>query len=383
VESDVGVGSATVAGYRIEIVATRPLVDDPTNGHNRWHPAIPPVLEVEPGASVLFQLRDGLDVQIRPDSTTDDVLALDINRGHPMTGPVYIRGAEPGDLLDVEILDVTAADWGYTIIMPNLGALDYRFSEPFVVKWDLRGGVARSMELPGVAIPGEPFLGVIGVAPSPERVGRFTARERALLDTGALVMPPDPRGAVPNSAPAATEGLRTVPPRENGGNMDVKQLTEGTRVTFVVEVPGALVSVGDPHFAQGDGESCGVAIEMAAETTLRFSLRKADQVSWRPTNPVFEYTSPTRTAPAGRRYIATTGLSLDRDGSNHFLDVYLAARNAIDELVNYLVAERGYTENQAYVLVSVAADLKISEIVDVPNALVSAALPLDIFETPS
>jgi formamidase len=377
------VGSATVAGHRLEIDATRPLIDDPTNGHNRWHPAIPPVLEVEPGATVLFQLRDGLDVQIRSDATTDHVTAMDINRGHPMTGPVYIRGAEPGDLLDVEILDITPADWGYTIIMPNLGALDYRFSEPFVVKWDLRGGVARSAELPGVAIPGEPFLGVVGVAPSRERVRQFTAREQALLDAGALVMPPDPRGAVPSAGIAATEGLRTVPPRENGGNMDVKQLTAGTRVTFVVEVPGALVSVADPHFAQGDGESCGVAIEMAAETTLGFSLRKADELSWRPTNPVFEYTAPTGKTPAERRYIATTGISLDRDGANHFLDVFMAARNALDELVNYLVAERGYTENQAYVLVSVAADLKISQIVDVPNALVSAVLPLDIFETRS
>jgi formamidase len=377
------VGSATALGHRLEIDATRPLVDDPTNGHNRWHPAIPPVLEVAPGESVLFQLRDGLDVQIRPDSTADDVIAMDLNRGHPMTGPVYVRGAEPGDLLDVEILDITPADWGYTIIMPNLGALDYRFSEPFVVQWDLRGGVARSAELPGVAIPGEPFLGVIGVAPSQERVRQISGREQALLDAGALVMPPDARSAVPSAGAAATDGLRTVPPRENGGNMDVKQSTAGARVTFVVEVPGALCSVGDPHFAQGDGESCGVAIEMAAEASLRFSLRKADQVRWRPTNPVFEYTAPTGKAAASRRYIATSGISLDRDGSNHFLDVFMSARNALDELVNYLVAERGYTENQAYVIVSVAADLTISEIVDVPNALVCAALPLDIFDTRS
>jgi formamidase len=377
------VRSAVVASHRLEIDPTRPLIDDPTNGHNRWHPAIPPALEVEPGESVLFQLRDGLDVQIRPDSTTDDVAEMDFNRGHPMTGPVYIRGAAPGDLLDVEIVDITPADWGYTIVIPNIGALDYRFSEPFVVKWDLRGGVARSAEMPGIAIPGEPFLGVIGVAPSPERVRQFSEREQALLNTGALVLPPDPRSAIPGAGAAATDGLRTVPPRENGGNMDAKQLRAGTRVTLVVEVPGALVSVADAHFAQGDGESCGVAIEMAAEATLRFSLRKADRVGWLPTNPVFEYTGPSEKAPARRRYIATTGISLDRDGSNHFLDVLMAARNALDELVNYLVAERGYTEEQAYVLVSVAADLKISSIVNIPNALVSAALPLDIFETRS
>jgi formamidase len=191
-------------------------------------------------------------------------------------------------------------------------------------------------------------------------------------------MPPEPRGAVPASGVAADEGLRTVPPRENGGNMDVKQLTAGTVVTFGVEVDGALFSVGDPHFAQGDGESCGVAIEMAAETTLRFNLRKGAGLAWRPRNPVFEYS--VAATPTARRYIATTGVSVNRDGSNAFLDVFAAARNALDELVDYLVAERGYTPNQAYVLVSVAADLKISEIVDVPNALVSAVLPLDIFE---
>ena len=293
-----------------------------------------------------------------------------------MTGPVFVEGAEPGDLLDVEILEIEPADWGYTIVLPRLGLLDFRFEEPFVVEWDLSGGIARSEQIPGVAIPGAPFLGVVGVAPSAERLAAYAAREQALLDTGALVMPPDVRGAVP-SGPIGAVALRTVPPRENGGNMDIKQFTSGTTATFAVQVPGALFSVGDPHFAQGDGESCGVAIEMAAETTLRFRLRKANEVAWEPQNPSFVYTEP---ASAARRFFATTGLSLDRDGSNRFLDVFAAARNALDELVDYLVLERGLTPNQAYVLVSVAADLKISEIVDVPNALVSAVIPLDIFE---
>lgn len=363
--------------HRLSVDASVSLLDEPTSGHNRWHPGIEPLLTVRPGDVVTFGLRDGLDVQIRPGSTVADVVALDVNRGHPMTGPVVIEGAEPGDLLDVEILDITPDGWGYTIIMPRLGLLDYRFDEPFVVEWDLTGGVARSAQIPGVTIPGEPFLGVIGVAPSIERLRAFAAREQALLETGALVMPPDARGAVPSVGVAALEGLRTVPPRENGGNMDVKQLRAGTTVTFVVEVPGALFSVGDPHFAQGDGESCGVAIEMAAETTLRFSLRRQEELAWAPKSPSFVFTAP---ASAERRYLATTGVSLDRDGSNRFLDVFGAARNALDEMVEYLVRERGFTANQAYVLVSVAADLKISEIVDVPNALVSAVIPLDIFD---
>jgi formamidase len=371
-------GSATVAGHRLEIDATRPLIDDPTNGHNRWHPAIPAVLEVEPGESVLFQLRDGLDVQIRPDSTTDDVTAMDLNRGHPMTGPVSIRGAEPGDLLDVEILDVTPAEWGYTIIMPNLGALDYRFSEPFVVKWDLRGGVARSAEVPGVAIPGEPFLGVVGVAPSPERVRQFTAREQALLDTGALVMPPDARSAVPSAGVAATDGLRTVPPRENGGNMDVKQLTAGSVVTLPVDVPGALFSTGDCHLAQGDGEVTGTALEISATVRLRISLVKPAEQLWRPRFPVFEYAEEVRPAP--RRVIATSGIPVDASGRNGYLDLTMAAKEAVREMIACLAATRGLTRTQAYALVSVAGDLRISECVDVPNPLVSVHLPLDVFE---
>jgi formamidase len=371
-------GSGQSVRHRLQVDASRSLLDEPAKGHNRWHPSIPSVLTIAPGDEVTFDLRDGLDVQITPGATVEDVLTLDVTRGHPMTGPVHIEGAEPGDLLDVEILEIRPAQWGYTVILPSLGLLDFRFAEPFVVEWDLSGGVARSAQIPGVGIPGEPFLGVIGVAPSLQRVAQFAAREQALLDQGALVMPPEPRGAVPASGIGADEGLRTVPPRENGGNMDVKQLTAGTVVTFGVEVDGALFSVGDPHFAQGDGESCGVAIEMAAQTTLRFNLRKGADVAWRPRNPVFEYSEAAM--PTERRFIATTGVSVNRDGTNAFLDVFAAARNALDELVDYLVAERGYTPNQAYVLVSVAADLKISEIVDVPNALVSAVLPLDIFE---
>ena len=141
------------SGHRLSVDAQTGLVDSHANGHNRWHPEIEPVLTIAPGEVVTFEMRDGLDVQIRPDSTVDAVVSLDVNRGHPMTGPVYIDGAEAGDLLDVEILDITPDDWGYTIILPNLGLLDYRFSEPFVVKWDLSGGVARSDDLPGVAIP--------------------------------------------------------------------------------------------------------------------------------------------------------------------------------------------------------------------------------------
>src|SRR4029077_6810717 len=164
-------------------------------------------------------------------------------------------------------------------------------------------------ELPGVAIPGVPFLGLVGVAPSHERLAVFAEREADLGRRGGIVLPPDPRSAIPATGPGATEGLRTVPPRETGGNMDIKQLTVGSLLLLPVDCPGALVSIGDAHFAQGDGESCGVAIGMHARATGRFGLRKAKELEWRPRCPAFEFTEPAG-PPAGRRSFVTTGLPL-------------------------------------------------------------------------
>jgi formamidase len=171
----------------------------------------------------------------------------------------------------------------------------------------------------------------------------------------------------------AASGLRTIPPRESGGNLDVRQLTAGSRLFLPVEVPGALFSVGDLHLAQGDGEVCGSAIEIAGAITVRLGVRR--QPRWLPRFPAFE-------APGGpgRPSFATTGIPLTDEGSNESLNVGLAARRALLELIDYLVAVRGLDREAAYVLCSVAADLRISQVVDVPNALVSALLPLDVFE---
>jgi formamidase len=363
----------------IDLDVRTPLVEAPEVGHNRWHPEIPPIARVEPGVTVVLDLRDGLDGQITAETTAEDIRSMDMNRGHPLTGPFYVEGAEPGDVLEVETLAIEPDGFGSTIIIPGFGLLADRFPEPFVVKWTIADGVARSAELPGVAIPGVPFLGLVGVAPSHERMRLFTEREADLGRRGGFVLPPDPKSAVPATGPAATEGLRTVPPRETGGNMDIKQVTVGSVLLLPVDVPGALVSIGDAHFAQGDGESCGVAIEMHARVTVRFGLRKAKALKWRPRYPAFEYSEPP-TPPSGRRWFVTTGLPLDAEGRNEELDLNLAAREALNEMVDYLVDARGLTPNQAYILVSVAADLRASEVVDVPNVIVSAHLPLDIFD---
>src|SRR5262249_20857255 len=160
--------------------------------------------------------------------------------------PIFVDDAEPGDLLEVRVLDVETADFGWTAECPGFGFLRDLFPEPFLVRWRLAGGHAESPELPGVRIPEAAFPGVIGVAPSLEQTARIRARERATAERGGVALPPDPASAFPAGEPIASEGLRTIPPRENGGNLDVKQLTRGATVFFPVFVPGALLSIGDP-----------------------------------------------------------------------------------------------------------------------------------------
>ena len=323
---------------------------------------------IAPGDEVTFELRDSRDGQIGPALSHDGLLRVP-PIAHPLTGPVWVEGAQPGDLLEVDILAHEHDDFGWTAIWPRSGYLGDRFEHPFVVTWELRDGLARSSQLPGVAIPGAPFLGVIGVAPSRELFDRVLRRERELAERGGRVNLPTGDWAAP---PSAAEGLRTQPPRENGGNMDVRDLVAGSRVLLPVHVHGALLSLGDLHFAKGDGEVCISAIETGGEATVRVGVRRGGFV---PRFPMWE--SPPR---PGRRYLATTGIPLSDDGRNGDLDLGLATRRALIELLDYLRSERGLTEEQAYVLMSVAAELRLSEVVDVPNPLVSAALPLDVFE---
>jgi formamidase len=207
----------------------------------------------------------------------------------------------------------------------------------------------------------------------------MASREDELLRRGGAVMPPLAQGAVPGREPIASEALRTIPPRETGGNFDIKQLTAGTTLLLPVDVPGALFSAGDSHFAQGDGESCGTAVEMGATLTVRFGVRKGVAVQRGIRRPQFERTVAESRAALPQRFFATTGMPITRQDRNESEDVTLAARDALLNMIDYLVAERGYSREQAYVLTSVAVNLHISELVDVPNVVVSAFLPLEIF----
>ncbi|HET6173213.1 MAG TPA: acetamidase/formamidase family protein [Gaiellales bacterium] len=355
----------------------RALVDAPETGHNRWHPDLPPALVVEPGDEVVVDCRDGLDGQITPATSDADLAQLDFDRGHPLSGPIAVQGAEPGDVLKVEILAVETDAFGSTAVFPGFGLLGDLFDEPYLVTWGLHDGSGTSGRLEGIRIPADPFVGVIGVAPSHERMEQFRAREAAVAEAGGVALPPEANGAVPALEPYASTALRTIPPRETGGNLDVPQARAGATLFLPVDVAGARLSLGDVHFAQGDGEVCGTAIEVHGRVTLRLDVLPAAKLRFRPRTPAFESAEPAW--KGSRRHFVTTGLPIRPDGSNADMDTTLAARNAVLAMIDWLGAERGLSREQAYVLCSVAVDLRISEIVDIPNPVVSALCPLDIF----
>ena len=365
----------------IEIDRSKRLREEPDKGHNRWHPDIPPVLEVDVGEEVVLETRDASDYQIRPGLTVAELDGLDTKVGHPLTGPVYVKGAAPGDLLEIEYRKIVPQAHGWTRIRPGTGFLRDIFTRPYLVHWEIGDGWATSAQLPGVRIPDGSFMGTAGVAPSRQQMGEWARREAELMDRGGVVFPPDPEDAVPAREPIASEGLRTVPPRENCGNMDVKQLTTGSRLMIPVGVDGALYSAGDGHFAQGDSECCITAIEMGATAVVRFQLQKGEAERRGIRFPRFShpgyFIAPEWAAP--RNFIATTGMPIRDDGTNEGGDLTLAARNAIINMIR-LLNERGWSDEQAYVICSVAVDLKISNAVDLPNVTVSAFLPEDIFQ---
>jgi formamidase len=368
----------------IAIDPSKALAEQPDTGHNRWHEAIEPVVEVDPGDTVVYETRDAFDGQLNPQSNAEDVATLQLGPVHPLTGPVFVKGAEPGDLLEAELVDIEADpwdQWGYTVEVPGFGFLRDDFPKPYIVHWLLHGNdYAESDQLPGVRIPCNPFPGTFGLAPSAELRRVATQREAKLAARGGNVLPPDAEGAVPADEPIASEGLRTVPPRETAGNTDIKQTTPGVKMLLPVYAEGGLVSTGDVHYAQGDCEACGTAIEIRSRAHLRFRVRKGEAKALGIRDIQFfrddYFASPELAAP--RRFFATTGICVRKDGDNESEDVTLAARNALLNMIEHL-GTRGLDPQQAYALCSCAVDLRISQTVDVPNFLVTALLPLDIF----
>jgi formamidase len=355
------------------------ICDAPGCSHNRWHPLIEPALRIAAGDTVEIETRDSLDGQIRPAMKAGEMADVVLDRAHVLTGPVFVEGAEPGDLLVVEIIEIVTPDYGFTALFPGLGLLQDRYPGPFLLHWDLGKGFATCAELPGIRIPAAPFMGVMGLAPSLAKL-RAVNRREADIAGRALVLAPEPRFAVPPEPAIAGEAWRTVAAHESGGNMDVRQLVAGSTLYLPVEVPGALFSVGDAHFAQGDGESCGTAIETSATITARFGLLKGEAARRNQRSPSYRCAVTETPGIGAAGWFATTGLPIDASGAVSPIDSTLAARNAAAAMVDALVIERGLTPEQAYCLFSVAGDLRISSIVNTPHALVSALLPQSIFQ---
>jgi formamidase len=387
-------GLETVAAadtFTIRLTGPR-CADDPAC-HNRFHPAIKPVITVKPGDTVIMETRDAFDGQITRASTAADVIPtglggpLNLNLVHPLTGPVAIQGAEPGDLLVVHIVDIISDDFAYTINVPGFGFLRSEVPGPAILHWDINGGVATSRDLPGVRIHAEPSMGTTGIALSVAKTEEVYQREHELAGRGGFVLEPNPDDALPaklcgHGGAFASRCLRTIPTRENAGNIDVKQLTKGGRLLIPVFVSGGLFSAGDAHFAQGDGEIAGTTMEMNVTLVVKFTLRKGEAKRLGITTFQFErdnyFAPPERAVP--KRFFATTGISVNRvTGKNESEDLTLSARNAALNMIDHLVQTRGLTRQQAYMLSSTAVDLHINQLVDVPNFLVSAFLHLDVF----
>src|SRR5918911_2738767 len=200
-----------MATHEVRVDFSKTLAEEPETGHNRWHPDIAPVVTCDPGDEVILQTRDAFDGQMGPQATLETVGAPNLNVVHPLTGPVYVNGAEPGDLLEVEVLEVEPDRYGYTVQVPGFGFLRDLFPDPFMVRWSIADGWATSDDLPGVRIPGSPFMGTIGLSPGHEALRRITTREQAALDRGGFVLPPPARTAGPFDPRIAGGGAGTHP----------------------------------------------------------------------------------------------------------------------------------------------------------------------------
>lgn len=292
--------------------------------HHVWDNTIEPVARVAPGAEVVVETVDAGGGQLTPRSTAPDVAAIDFGRVNPVTGPVAIEGARPGDALVIDILDVTVGEWGWTANIPGFGLLAADFPDAHLRVAEIADGTAEP--LPGLGVPVVPMIGTIGVAP-------------------------------------AEDGAHSiVPPRRWGGNMDIRHVGPGARLVLPVGVDDALLSLGDVHAAMGDGEICGTGIETSATVRLRVGLLPGGA----PATPVIETDAG---AQRTGRALATTGIGPD------LMD---AARTASRELVAEVARRTGLAPVDAYLLASITADLKISEVVDAPNWVVSAHIPADV-----
>jgi len=371
-------------------------LEDP-NCINRLHPEIPMTSAVKPGDTLYFNSRNCDDFDLNPNAPKDSRVG-DPQWGtvHPMAGPVHIEGAEAGDVLKVTIQKIIPGEWAFTLT--DGGFLSEEFGNTLYVKWKLNSEYATSDDLPGIRLPNRSFPGIVTVLPGVEQHAKILSRETELLNAGGSVMMPYAKYAAPmelcgEGGTFSEECLRTIPPREHGGNLDIRYLQAGVTIYLPCYLPGCGLAIGDVHYIQGDGEVSGTALEMDATVIVTTEILKDGPKLGR--GPHYEGSSSLLNIPSERFY-ATTGLPLkDREDvpsdlaylaskkipqlENLSKDISLAAKNALLEMIDYISQTYGYTREEAYLIASVAVDLRIGQLVDVPNVNVTAILPLDIF----
>ena len=384
--------------------STKRFTDQQLLGHNRWHPDIPAAVHVKPGDSFRVDCREWFDGAIHNDDSADDIRDAPLSTVHVLSGPFAVEGAKPGDLLVVDILDVgpipqedsgplAGQGWGYTGIFAQQnggGFLTEQFPDAYKVIWDFTGGTATSRHVPHVAFTGIVHPGLMGTAPSAELLSRWNSREGDLIAQDPdrvppLALPPLPEDAILGGLEgqafdrAAAEAARTAPPRENGGNQDIKNFTKGTRVFYPVYVDGANLSMGDLVFSQGDGEItfCG-AIEMGGFIDLRVDLIKGGMETYGVgENAIF---MPGNVDPQYSQWLAFSGTSVTLDGTQHYLDSHLSYQRACLHAIDYLTSF-GYSPEQAYMILGAAPiEGRLSGVVDIPNSCSTVYLPTAIFD---
>ncbi len=300
--------------------------------HCAWDNSLDPVLTVAPGDAVTFECKDASNGQITPGSTVETLATFDFESVNPVTGPVYVDGAEPGDALKVTIQDFVPSGWGWTALFPGFGLLADDFTDPCLHLWSYDTSTRQPAVFNTHAqVPLKPFTGTIGVA---------------LKEPGSHSV---------------------IPPRNVGGNIDTRDIAAGSELYLPVEVAGALFSVGDTHAAQGDGEICGTAIESPMSVILSFDLIKEAA----PTAPMFATRGPVTRHIDEAGYWVCTGVGPD---------LMQAAKDACTAMIDRLCAEQTLAPEDAYMLMSVCGDLRITEIVDMPNWVVAFYFPRIVFE---
>ncbi|MFC6835848.1 formamidase [Halomarina ordinaria] len=389
-----------------EVDTDSPPDEQPSPIVNRWHPDVPAAATVSPGESFRVECLDWTGNQVVNDDSANDIRDMRLDPNHHLSGPFEVEGAQPGDLLVVDILDLGPFpdhEWGFTGIFEQDnggGFLTDHFPEARKTIWDLEGVYTSSRHVPDVRFAGLSHPGIVGTCPSHELLAEWNERERALIERGPedetavnhetrdddppLALPPEPNEVLLGDMDedmvdeAAEEAARTIPPRENAGNCDIKNLSRGSRVYIPIFVDGAKLITGDLHFSQGDGEItfCG-AIEMAGFIDLRVDLIKNGVERFGIDHAMFK---PGNVEPQFSEYIVFEGYSVDEDGTQHYKNSTVAMRRACLDAIDYLT-NFGYTREQGYFILStVPVESRIAGIVDLPNTCVTVSVPQEVFE---